>query len=361
MVRSVAALLHHTCHPTHGYPQRWISADWPGAWSAGARGLLGQDCVPLVINGACGNIHHSNPLDPTHEDTIEAMGSKLTETTARILAELRAIEVEPLRWKSRTLQVPLRELTEQEIASARRIVDENPEPVWLDEQKTSIAWDWVYAVVRLDMAKQRETQPWYDYEIQLLRLGELAIGTYQHADWGVWCLKNRICFSEGIHNFKSGVNLVVLPCNLALRSNHKCRVVYGLISSNVQRVCEQIDTMLRGFSTQAGDTDVSDLFGQCYLSLFESDQALTEPFRSFVDFSNPVLLQFLCYVSIQYALGCRDDLSSGLCGFINIFEKLTQIFFCFPQFWHKRDACYLELSHPHFLSMSNVMRHPSRA
>jgi len=173
--RPLAALLHHTCHPVHGFPHRWISPDWPGAWSDGVQGLLGEGCVPLVLNGACGNVHHVNHLDPSQEDTIEAMGHKLTETTERILPGLKPIEVKPLRWISRIVQIPLRKLPPREVKAAQRLIEENPEPIWQNEEKTNVEWDWVYAVAALDLARQQEKQPWYDYEIQVLRIGDLAV------------------------------------------------------------------------------------------------------------------------------------------------------------------------------------------
>ena len=44
-------LLHHTCHPVNVFGNRdtylSVSADWPGAWSAGVRGALGEDIVPM--------------------------------------------------------------------------------------------------------------------------------------------------------------------------------------------------------------------------------------------------------------------------------------------------------------------------
>jgi hypothetical protein len=69
-----ALLLHYTCHPVHGYPYRYISAGWPGAWSHGVKGLCGEACVPLVANGCCGNIHHANRLDPHQVDDYRRMG-----------------------------------------------------------------------------------------------------------------------------------------------------------------------------------------------------------------------------------------------------------------------------------------------
>ena len=59
-IRSV--LLHHTCHPVCLMGQMVISADWPGAWSRAIEGsVVGSQCLPVVVNGCCGNI---NPWCP---------------------------------------------------------------------------------------------------------------------------------------------------------------------------------------------------------------------------------------------------------------------------------------------------------
>ena len=86
--QAVAVLLHHTCHPCHGYPHRYVISDWPGVWAELARQRLGSQCVPLVINGCCGNIHHCNHLDPKPRHDHRAMAALLMETTDEILGRL---------------------------------------------------------------------------------------------------------------------------------------------------------------------------------------------------------------------------------------------------------------------------------
>ena len=173
--RCVAALLHHTCHPTHGYPQRWISADWPGAWSDGVKGVLGKQCVPLVINGFCGNVHHANPLDATAHSTYPEMGRKLTESTERALADMHPLEGAPLAFVTERVRFPLRRLTREELAGAKQIVRDNPEPMWRDETHESILWEWVYAHARLDLHQRTRRQPWIDLVMQGFRVGELGL------------------------------------------------------------------------------------------------------------------------------------------------------------------------------------------
>jgi len=173
--RVVSVLLHHTCHPVHGYPQRWISGGWPGAWARRVQAIYGEDCVPLVINGACGNIHHCNHLDPNYRDDYEEMGRKLAETTRTILSRLQPVASPTLACTSRMLRIPLRELDPEVVAADERWITEHPEPMWKDDNHEAVEWDWVYAHAMMDLKANRARQPYFDYEIQVFQLGNTAI------------------------------------------------------------------------------------------------------------------------------------------------------------------------------------------
>lgn len=173
----VAALLHHTCHPCHGYPHRYVIGDWPGAWAELMRKRRGDHCVPLVINGCCGNIHHNNHIDPEHRNDYQLMAAKLMETTEAVMGRLTPSSGAPLACTQTVCSLPLRLLTDDVIAAARAIVDEHPEPMWLDDEKTQVDWDWVYAVATLDLKDTQDKDPNCDYEIQVFRIGDLALAT----------------------------------------------------------------------------------------------------------------------------------------------------------------------------------------
>jgi len=173
--KTLAACLHHTCHPVHGYPQRWVSAGWPGAWSDGVRRLCGNDCVALVFNGFCGNVHHHNHLDPAFRDDYQEMGRKLTESTERILPGLRTVDEPLLDWRVQNLRIPMRSPTDAEIAEARQLLAKHPQPIWKDEAKTAVEWDWVYAATRLDLKEHYDRDPMFDYILQVFRLSDVAL------------------------------------------------------------------------------------------------------------------------------------------------------------------------------------------
>ncbi len=173
--RPLAYVLHHTCHPTHGYPHRWVSADWPGAWAQGVVALGGGEGVALVLNGFCGNIHHANHLDPQAKSDHREMGRTLTETTAAVLKRLTPMERPTLTMAARSLRIPMRSPTAKEIREARALLRKHPRPIWTDAAKTAVHWDWVYAAMRLDLAHNVKRHPRFAYPVQVFRLGDVGI------------------------------------------------------------------------------------------------------------------------------------------------------------------------------------------
>ena len=174
-LRIVAMLLHHSCHPTHGYPERFITAGWPGAWSSGMKAACGAACVPLVLNGCCGNLHHCNHLDPSHDHSFPTLGRRLTETSCGLLKKITYQDQAVLDARTTSIRIRMRQLDPAEVERARALVAKNPQPMWIDAQKTAVQWDWVYAVSVVDMADCHERQPFYEYEIQVLRIGDYAV------------------------------------------------------------------------------------------------------------------------------------------------------------------------------------------
>ncbi|MBU4198766.1 MAG: hypothetical protein KKG09_10625, partial [Verrucomicrobia bacterium] len=171
---TVALLLHHTCHPVHGYPCRYIIAGWPGVWAEAMRGGGPAPC--LVLNGACGNIHHYNHLDPDYKDDHIRMGRMLAETAQRVLSRLQPMEGVPLKCKRAYLNLPYRHLKPAEIRAAQKILKRQPTPDWIDPVKRdAVKWDWMYAAATLDLHKYTETHRVFPYEIQAFRIGNLAL------------------------------------------------------------------------------------------------------------------------------------------------------------------------------------------
>jgi len=171
----IAAVLHHTCHPTYGYPTRSVSADWPGVWSDGIREMCGPGCVPLVINGCCGNILHVDYIDPSYVSDKQRHGRLLTETTAKVMEQVIYSKQAVLDYKSEHLMLPKRQFDAQAVQAARDLLAKHPTPLWLEADPTAVSWDWIYAASLADTYERSLDEPFYDYEVQVFRIGDIAI------------------------------------------------------------------------------------------------------------------------------------------------------------------------------------------
>jgi len=170
----VAMLVNYTCHPVHVFPRPLVSSDWPGAWAEELRRAHGDQCVPLVLNGACGNINPWPPFNPDYANDHRSMGRALAETTGKVVEVLEFTDQAALDWGVRHLPIPIRELTAEELAWAEGILGEHPQPVWADEERTAVDPDWMAAASMYSVHLMRERSPTLDYEVQVLRVGDTA-------------------------------------------------------------------------------------------------------------------------------------------------------------------------------------------
>ncbi len=174
--RVVAVIMHYTCHPVHGLDGRQVISGWPGAWSRNIRQSYGPQCVPLLLNGFCGNIHHHNHLDPDYRDDHQQMGNVLADDTRRAMTDLTWMEA-PIRLDAihRELAIPYREIPDSQVQAARQLLCAHPEPLYRSDDPRAISWDWCYALSLVDLVEMIKEQPTCPVEVQALRLGDLAV------------------------------------------------------------------------------------------------------------------------------------------------------------------------------------------
>ena len=174
-MENIAAILHHSCHPCSGYPHRFITSDWPGAWCDEMRKILGNGCIPIVLNGFCGNLIHQNRLDPDHDWTdYKSMGAGLAESTVRALKKIRYMEHPELQMTHEHLQIPVRQFPEGYLENARKMLEESPAVKW-NEKEGCVDRDWWIAMSALDVYHHWKPGSLFDYEIQAVRIGNLGI------------------------------------------------------------------------------------------------------------------------------------------------------------------------------------------
>ncbi len=174
-LRLPAVLVNYACHPVHFFPSLTVSADWPGALSAELMGSHGRGCVPIIVNGACGNINPWPPYDPDYTGDCKAMGRTLATTAAKVISTLEFKDVAEIGFKRRHVGIPIRELKDSELDRAREILGESPSVKWADEAHTTVDPDWMAAASVYSVHLLRQRNDHLPYEIQVLRIGDTAI------------------------------------------------------------------------------------------------------------------------------------------------------------------------------------------
>jgi len=173
-LRLLAMLVSYTCHPVNVFPKPIVSADWPGTLADELRKAYGKECVPLILNGACGNINPYNPFDPNYTKDHRRMGYILAETAGTVIETLKYDDDVVLDWKSKHLKIPIRELDAEELDAAKKFLAQNPLPVWIDSERKKVNSEWLLAAILMDRYNQLQRNPEYDCEIQVLRVGDAA-------------------------------------------------------------------------------------------------------------------------------------------------------------------------------------------
>ncbi|MBI2438358.1 MAG: hypothetical protein HYV36_06060 [Lentisphaerae bacterium] len=177
--RIIAALLHHTGHPCSYFSKNWVTPSWPGAWCRRFKQLVGEQCVPLMINGCCGNINVWNNTYGRPIPDDETVADWLMQTTGAILEKLSFAEPTELGYKSVTLALPFADIEQQlgreNLAQAARVLAKHAEPRWRDQNKTELDVEWIFAVVATDLQRRIRGDKTYSYEVQSFRLGDLGM------------------------------------------------------------------------------------------------------------------------------------------------------------------------------------------
>ena len=176
-MRPMALLLHYTCHPVHIFGQaetyHAVSADWPGAWAREMQRALGADVVPLVVNGCCGNTNPWHPFDPDCRPNHLRMGRELAAMAQRVVHTLRYAERATLDWRLDHVALPYREIPEERLRQVADLMAQHPEPPRGPTGEVDPRWFAAASTRSVELCRARE--PAFAYEIQTLRIGDLAL------------------------------------------------------------------------------------------------------------------------------------------------------------------------------------------
>ncbi len=145
-----------------------FSADFPGVISELLSRVKGEQMLTLFTAGACGNINHLNVDNsrehPSRQPGANRIGVILAAEILKTYAELEEVQPNALQISSRVLDLPKIELSDAEIADARRVAamagtDNDPGTRPLAQ-----------AFARLDIIG-RNGQP-FQKEVQVISLGD---------------------------------------------------------------------------------------------------------------------------------------------------------------------------------------------
>ncbi|HOZ49410.1 MAG TPA: hypothetical protein PLO37_04210 [Candidatus Hydrogenedentes bacterium] len=123
--RLMGCLVNFACHPTHHGGDTAISAGFPGVLAAR---LKRYGCpVTLFLNGASGNIHTADPTQGGRDRTMEEVGNRLSEDVRGVLGSMTLRSDVRLDSRLKSVELPYREPTEEEVEGrvrgAQRFVD----------------------------------------------------------------------------------------------------------------------------------------------------------------------------------------------------------------------------------------------
>jgi hypothetical protein len=176
-MKMAAMLLHFTCHPVTVFATDYhvVSADWPGAWAAGMQAAYGASCIPLVLNGCCGNINPWDPFDPDFVPDHRRMGASLTDMACRVIRRMKFSEDAPVDCRLRRVPLQYREVPKERQAEVDKILSAYPQPKWSEKDPTRIDVEWFHAASTKSIEYTRLRHPEFPYEVQVFRIGETAI------------------------------------------------------------------------------------------------------------------------------------------------------------------------------------------
>jgi hypothetical protein len=175
-LRMVAMLLHYTCHPVilYAQPGAIVSADWPGAWASELCATYGKSCVPLIVNGCCGDINPWPPFDLDFRPDHRRMGRALAGISEKIIRSMTFSDESALDWKVKRVPLPVREWDAKELREAEDYLANHREPTWEKDRPNRVERTWSRMAFVKSVEMLRRRSPTLPYEVQVFRVGKTA-------------------------------------------------------------------------------------------------------------------------------------------------------------------------------------------
>ncbi len=134
---------------------------------------FGGTTVPLVLNGCCGNINPWHPFDPDCRPDHRRMGRELTVMSERVVHSMTFTRSSVLDWRTERPALSYRDIPEKRRQEVAEILAKHPQPPRGSNGAVDPRWFSAASARSVELCRKRESQ--FSYEIQVLRIGDLAI------------------------------------------------------------------------------------------------------------------------------------------------------------------------------------------
>jgi hypothetical protein len=132
----LGAVVNFACHPCHHGGDQAFSAGYPGQL---AKAMKDRKCpVTLFLQGAGGNIHHNDPSGVNKEKSMEEAGLALAADVDKAIAGMKYRPTTKIQTRSRTIDLPYRQVEEAEIKGKVKGAQRFGEPGFYDKTQDQV-------------------------------------------------------------------------------------------------------------------------------------------------------------------------------------------------------------------------------
>jgi len=127
----LGTIVNFACHPCHHGGDQVFSAGYPGQL---AKAMKEKKCpVTIFLQGAGGNIHHSDPSGANKEKSMEEAGQALAADVEKALAGMKFRGSARISSRTKTLDLPYRAVTDDEVKGKVKGAQRFGEPGFYDK------------------------------------------------------------------------------------------------------------------------------------------------------------------------------------------------------------------------------------
>lgn len=132
----LGTIVNFACHPCHHGGDAVFTAGYPGQL---AKALKEKNCpVAIFLQGAGGNMHHNDPSGLNKEKSMEEAGQALAADVEKALSGMKYRRTATLSSRSRTLDLPYRNPSEDEVKGKVKGAQRFGEPGFYDKTQEQV-------------------------------------------------------------------------------------------------------------------------------------------------------------------------------------------------------------------------------